>query len=109
MERNDDLGPARDAMELYGPDQVTYELCRADFEKSRDGFLGIVIMAGANEDTMDDYVYYDNKLKLIKAGANSFSYDDHIIWAYINRERFGTLQMFTFVSMIVFLDPICNF
>jgi len=87
MERNDDLGPARDAMELYGPDQVTYELCRADFEKSRDGFLGIVIMAGANEDTMDDYVYYDNKLKLIKAGANSFSYDDHIIWAYINRER----------------------
>ena len=47
-----------------------------------------MITAGAVDDTMDDYVYYDNKLKLIKAGANSFAYDDHIVWAYINRERY---------------------
>lgn len=33
MEKNLELGPAKDAVELYGPDIVTYELCKADFEK----------------------------------------------------------------------------
>ena len=33
MEKNLELGPAKDAVEVYGPDIVTYELCKADFEK----------------------------------------------------------------------------
>ena len=36
---------------------------------SRDGFLGIVIMAGEVDDTMEDYLYYDNKLKLMKVST----------------------------------------
>ena len=49
--------------------------------------LGIVLMSGDAGDTMDEYIYYDYKMTLIKAGANSFKFDDHIVYAYINNER----------------------
>ena len=38
---------------------------------SRDGFLGIVIMAGEVDDTMEDYLYYDNKLKIMKVSFHA--------------------------------------
>ena len=53
----------------------------------QNGMLGIVIMAGDVGDTMEDYVYFDNKLLIMKAGANTYKFDDHIVWAYINNER----------------------
>ena len=41
---------------------------------SRDGFLGIVIMAGEVDDTMEDYLYYDNKLKIMKVSFHAVLY-----------------------------------
>jgi len=87
MERNVELGPARDATTLYGPDCVAYQRCKIDFEKALNGMLGIVMVSGEPGDTMEEYIYFDYKLKLIKSGANTFRYDDHIVYAYINNER----------------------
>ena len=53
----------------------------------KDGLLGIVIMSGDVNSTMDDHIYYDNKLNLKKAGANTFFFQNHIVYAYINNER----------------------
>ena len=49
--------------------------------------LGIVMMAGDPGQTMDDHVYYDYKYKIMQTGANTFKFDDHIVYAYINNER----------------------
>ena len=53
----------------------------------KDGLMGIVIMSGDVNSTMDDHIYYDNKLNLKKAGANTFFFQNHIVYAYINNER----------------------
>ena len=53
----------------------------------KDGLLGIVIMSGDVHSTMEDHVYYDNKLNLKRAGANTFFFQNHIVYAYINNER----------------------
>ena len=44
-------------------------------------------MSGDVNSTMDDHIYYDNKLNLKKAGANTFFFQNHIVYAYINNER----------------------
>jgi len=87
MERNVEMGDDRDATKVYGPDIVEYKKCKQAFEKAKDGLLGIVIMSGDVNSTMDDHIYYDNKLNLKKAGANTFFFQNHIVYAYINNER----------------------
>jgi len=87
MERNVEMGDDRDTTKVYGPDTVEYQKCKKMFEIAKEGLLGIVIMAGDVNSTMEDHIYYDNKLNLKKTGANTFFFQNHIVYAYINNER----------------------
>ena len=79
LEENHKLGDAIEATEVYGPDNILLRKCEEAFESARAGFLGLVLMAGDPGDTMEDHIYFDEKFKFMKSGANIVKFPDHIV------------------------------
>ena len=87
LEENHKLGEAIEATEVYGPDNILLRKCEEAFESTRAGFLGLVLMAGDPGDTMEDHIYFDEKFKFMKSGANIVKFPDHIVHCLINTKR----------------------
>jgi len=87
LEENHKLGDAIEATEVYGPDNILLRKCEEALESARAGFLGLVLMAGDPGETMEDHIYYDEKFKFMKSGANIVKFPDHIVHCLINTKR----------------------